>query len=132
MPSETHRDFFRRRTTQQTPFRESSRAPDCTEPPYRRFPSRAYSSADLPPQPSANKEQSLRAYERKKFVHGLATVVAAVRAVPEKVCGVLGIISVRNLKIGILAQGKHDHAMKVVAIIARVLLGLIFVVFGSN
>lgn len=58
--------------------------------------------------------------------------MAAVRAVPEKVCAVLGIISVRNLKIGILAQGKHDHAMKVVAIIARVLLGLIFVVFGSN
>jgi len=29
-----------------------------------------------------------------------------------------------NLGIGIFAQGNHDHRMKVVTIIARVLLGL--------
>jgi uncharacterized membrane protein YphA (DoxX/SURF4 family) len=40
--------------------------------------------------------------------------------------------SLQKFKIGIYHQPHHDLEMKVVTIIARVLLGLIFVVFGSN
>jgi putative oxidoreductase len=38
----------------------------------------------------------------------------------------------RNFKIGISNRLGHDARMKIATIIARVLLGLIFVVFGSN
>jgi putative oxidoreductase len=38
----------------------------------------------------------------------------------------------RNLEIGIPARSSHHPCMKIVTIIARVLLGLIFVVFGLN
>ena len=37
-----------------------------------------------------------------------------------------------NIKVGISSEATHDVCMKVATIIARVLLGLIFVVFGSN
>jgi len=38
----------------------------------------------------------------------------------------------RNFDIGISNQARHHIRMKIATIIARVLLGLIFVVFGSN
>ena len=37
-----------------------------------------------------------------------------------------------KFKIGIAKESAHDARMKVATIIARVLLGLVFVVFGSN
>jgi uncharacterized membrane protein YphA (DoxX/SURF4 family) len=40
--------------------------------------------------------------------------------------------SPKNFIIGIPSRSSHDARMKVATIIARVLLGLIFVVFGSN
>jgi putative oxidoreductase len=42
------------------------------------------------------------------------------------------ITSLYNFAIGIFNQSSHHVRMKIVTIIARVLLGLIFVVFGSN
>src|SRR6266480_6671424 len=65
-PSKTRRDFFPRRRAQQTPFRESVRGCGCTKSRCRRFPSHACSLAGPAPQSSANKEQRLRNYERKK------------------------------------------------------------------
>jgi putative oxidoreductase len=41
-------------------------------------------------------------------------------------------LSFQNFKIGVSNQLGHDACMKVATIIARVLLGLVFVVFGSN
>src|SRR5206468_12556720 len=38
----------------------------------------------------------------------------------------------KNFRIGISNQSGHRARMKIATIIARVLLGLIFVVFGSN
>src|SRR5437667_11131185 len=70
-PSKTRRDFFPRRRAQQTPFRESVRGCGCTKSRCRRFPSPACSLAGPAPQSSANKEQCLRNYERKK-TRGLA------------------------------------------------------------
>ena len=40
--------------------------------------------------------------------------------------------SFHNFKIGIYHQPSHDVEMKIATIIARILLGLVFVVFGSN
>jgi uncharacterized membrane protein YphA (DoxX/SURF4 family) len=40
--------------------------------------------------------------------------------------------SLQNFVIGIRSPSSHDPSMKIATIIARVLLGLIFVVFGSN
>lgn len=40
--------------------------------------------------------------------------------------------SFHNFKIGIYPQPSHDVEMKIATIIARILLGLVFVVFGSN
>jgi uncharacterized membrane protein YphA (DoxX/SURF4 family) len=40
--------------------------------------------------------------------------------------------SFQNFVIGIPSRSSHDPSMKIATIIARVLLGLIFVVFGSN
>ena len=40
--------------------------------------------------------------------------------------------SFQNFVVGIGARSSHDPSMKIATIIARVLLGLIFVVFGSN
>src|SRR4029079_811797 len=37
-----------------------------------------------------------------------------------------------NLKVGISSEAAHDDCMKAATIIARILLGLMFVVFGSN
>src|SRR5258707_2224772 len=37
-----------------------------------------------------------------------------------------------DIKVGISNESAHDACMKVATIIARVLLGLVFVVFGSN
>src|SRR4030095_15590025 len=37
-----------------------------------------------------------------------------------------------DIKVGISRKSAHDARMKVATIIARVLLGLVFVVFGSN
>jgi putative oxidoreductase len=42
------------------------------------------------------------------------------------------ITSLNNFAIGISNQSGHDARMKIATIIARVLLGLIFVVFGLN
>jgi len=42
------------------------------------------------------------------------------------------ITSLYNFAIGIFNQSSHHARMKIATIIARVLLGLIFVVFGSN
>jgi putative oxidoreductase len=42
------------------------------------------------------------------------------------------ITSLYNFGIGIFNQSSHHARMKIATIIARVLLGLIFVVFGSN
>jgi len=42
------------------------------------------------------------------------------------------ITSLYNFAIGIFNQSGHDARMKIATIIARVLLGLVFVVFGSN
>src|SRR5205814_6206942 len=67
MPSRTRRDFFQRQTNRQTPFRESSRARDCTEPPCRRFRSPVCSLAGPSLQSSANKEQRLRLSESEKL-----------------------------------------------------------------
>ena len=44
----------------------------------------------------------------------------------------IDILSMRNLEIGIPARSRHHPCMKIVTIIARILLALIFVVFGSN
>src|SRR5882724_4553695 len=65
-PSKTRRDFFPRQRAQQTPFRESVRGCGCTKSRCRRFPSHGCSLAGPAPQSSANKEQGLRNYERKK------------------------------------------------------------------
>src|SRR5216117_3740279 len=70
-PSKTRRDFFPRRRAQQTPFRELVRGCGCTKSRCRRFPSHACSLVGPAPQSSANKEQRLRNYERKK-TRGLA------------------------------------------------------------
>ncbi len=40
--------------------------------------------------------------------------------------------SFQNFVIGFPSRSSHDPSMKIATIIARVLLGLIFVVFGSN
>jgi uncharacterized membrane protein YphA (DoxX/SURF4 family) len=40
--------------------------------------------------------------------------------------------SLQKFAIGIVSQSSHDARMKIATVIARVLLGLIFVVFGSN
>jgi uncharacterized membrane protein YphA (DoxX/SURF4 family) len=40
--------------------------------------------------------------------------------------------SFQNFVIGIPSRSSHDPAMNIATIVARVLLGLIFVVFGSN
>src|SRR5437870_2110435 len=40
--------------------------------------------------------------------------------------------SFQNFVIGIPSRSSHHHCMKIATIIARVLLGLVFVVFGSN
>src|SRR4030095_15775989 len=37
-----------------------------------------------------------------------------------------------DIKVGISNESAHDACMKIATIIARVLLGLVFVVFGSN
>src|SRR5207248_974377 len=66
-PSKTHRDFFRRRRDQQTPFRESIRAGDSTESPCQRLLPRACFLADLQPQSSANKEQRPTIWESKNY-----------------------------------------------------------------
>src|SRR5436309_9487787 len=39
---------------------------------------------------------------------------------------------VTDIRIGLSRQSRHHHCMKVVTVIARILLGLVFVVFGSN
>src|SRR5438309_11897709 len=70
-PSKTRRDFFPRRRAQQKPFRESVQECGCTKSRCRRFPSHACSLAGPAPQSSANKEQRLGNYERKK-TRGLA------------------------------------------------------------
>src|SRR6266487_5319242 len=85
-PSKTRRGFFPRRRAQQTPFRGSNRARGCTKSQCRRFPSPVCSLADPAPQSSANKEQCLRNYERKKS-RGLAAPECSRREVKVARCG---------------------------------------------
>src|SRR5206468_12129273 len=84
-PSKTRPDFFPRRRARQTPFRESVRECGCTKSRFRRFPSHACSLAG-PAQSSANKEQRLRNYERKK-TRGLAAPEHSGRAFKVARCG---------------------------------------------
>src|SRR6266487_5514363 len=86
-PSKTRRDFFLRQRAQQTPFRESVRGCGCTKSRCRRFPSHGCSLAGPAPQSSANKEQGLRNYERKKS-RDLAAPEYSGRAFKVAQCGI--------------------------------------------
>src|SRR6266700_2258511 len=85
-PSKTRRGFSPRRRAQQTPFRESALGCGCTKSQCRRFPSHACSLAGPAPHSSANKEQCLRNYERKKS-RGLAAPECSRREVKVARCG---------------------------------------------
>src|SRR4030095_3155830 len=85
-PSKTRRDFFPRQSAKQTPFRESVRECGCTKSRCRRFPSHGCSLADPAPLSSANQEQGLRNYERKKS-HDLAAPEYSGRAFKVTRCG---------------------------------------------
>src|SRR5207248_4235114 len=91
-PSKTRQDFFPRRRARQTPFLESVRECGCTKSQCRRFPSHACSLVGLAPLSSANKEQCLRNYERKKsrrlphqsVLGGRSSLLNAVTTLPKQ------------------------------------------------
>src|ERR1041385_6641886 len=77
MPSKKHRDFFRHRTTRQTPSRGSNRGCDSTGWPTLRSPPRACFLVDLGAQSSANKEQRPTGVyiKKKKYNNIISTLI---------------------------------------------------------